>query len=202
MKSSLELTTILFASLAISIASPRLSHAQQPGDAGIFADTSGTVTVLDVQPNEPFSLYVVAFDLPDLLAYEGSIQNIPTEAILLYANFIGPRPLILGGSQTNFIVGTGGCVEQPGALLLAEFGFVAPTAVPDDSAILLTGSDPSSFGGRPGYARCDAVTIAAFGVATNGAPNYPDGAVILNATRSSGPVAEASVSFGRMKSRF
>jgi hypothetical protein len=43
--------------------------------------------------------------------------------------------------------------------------------------------------------------VTAFGVATNGGQDYPDGCLILNATNT-GPVDNETSSFGEVKARF
>ena len=191
------------AALAIALAfSATTAMAQpEPGDAGIFADAAGTQTTLDVLPNVPYFVYAVAFDLDGgLLAYEVGLDGVPVGTFALSTTLFGPAPLNVGDANTfNYIVGTGGCVDQAGALPLVTWNFLSTVAPADDTALVLRGTNLSSFDGVPGYAKCDE-SIATFGVATDGGEQYPDGALILNATGA--PVSGDEESFGSMKARF
>ena len=194
------LATLTLAAL-VAIAAP--SQAQEPGDAGIFADEAGTQTTLDVAPSVPFSVYAVLFDVPGgLKAYELSISGVQELGLFQTgATLFGPAPLNIGDAAVqNFIVGTGGCVDELGPLPLVRLDLLALTAPPADSPICIGPSVPSSFDAVPGYSDC-ANQIAPFGVATDGGAEYADGCLILNAT-STGPVDNETSSFGEVKARF
>ena len=186
------------------VVSAGAAHAQpEPGDAGIFADEAGTQTTLDVAPSVPFSVYAVLFDVPGgLKAYELSISGVQELGLFQTgATLFGPAPLNIGDAAVqNFIVGTGGCVDELGPLPLVRLDLLALTAPPADSPICIGPSVPSSFDAVPGYSDC-ANQIAPFGVATNGGADYADGCLILNATGVA-PVDNETSSFGEIKARF
>ena len=187
--------------LTVSLAT--IARAQDPGDAGVFADSLGTVTTLDVLPGEPFDIHVVAFELPEIAAYEGSLQGLPANVIVLAFQYIAPQ-LFTPYDPLNFIVGANGCVTRDSRYLLGTWTLLSMDPVPDDTAVILSAANPSStdLEGRPGYALCDLETIVPFGIATNGGPNYPNGALILNATGTPGPVSGTTQSVGSLKARF
>jgi hypothetical protein len=180
------------------------AHAQaEPGDLGLFADAEGTQTTVSPTPGLPFDVYAVAFDVPGgLKAYELGISGVSELGLFqLGFSLFGPAPLNIGDAQIqNFIVGTGGCVDQPGPQALVTLNLLATVAPADDSALCITGSDPSSFDGPPGYSDCNNV-ISPFGVATNGGADYADGCLIINATGTP-PVDNDTSSFGEIKARF
>jgi hypothetical protein len=62
------------------------------------------------------------------------------------------------------------------------------------------GSNPSSFGGVPGYSSCAAQLIP-FGAAQNGGGVYPNGCAVVNPLND-GPIATENVSFGAVKAGF
>jgi len=195
---------VLLVTLALLVSASSTAPAQsiQPGDVGVFADAAGSVTTADVTPGVPFNVYIVAGDLPDFYAYEVGLDGIPVGAFVLSTTLYGPAPLNVGDPVTNnYIVGTGGCVPGAGPHVLVNLSIFAGAGADADTAILLRGTQPSSFEGLPGYAECDGTTIGTFGVATDGGEQYPDGALILNAT-AEGPVSEDAESFGGLKARF
>jgi hypothetical protein len=185
------------------VVSAGAAHAQaEPGDLGIFADAEGTQTTLDVNPFVDFSVYAVAFDLPDFNAYELSVGGIGDLGLIVRDEFLfGPAPLNVGSGPQNYIVGTGACVEQAGPLALVEIVLLATDPVPSDSPICVGVSDPFTLDDPlPAYNTCGNV-VTAFGVATNGGQDYPDGCLILNATGDA-PVDNETSSFGEVKARF
>ena len=194
------LATLTLAAL-VALAVP--AHAQpEPGDLGMFADAAGTQTTLDVDPFVDFSVYAVAFDLPDFKAYELSISGVGDLGLIVRDQFLfGPGPINIGQGAQNYIVGTGACIEQAGPLAMVELVLLSTDPVPADSPMCIGASSPFSLDDPlPAYSTCGNVVVP-FGVATNGGQDYADGCLILNAT-STGPVDNETSSFGEVKARF
>ncbi|HKK71189.1 MAG TPA: hypothetical protein VKA86_08215 [Candidatus Krumholzibacteria bacterium] len=186
---------------------PGLAWSQaEPGDAGFFADAEGTLSAMPADVGTVQSVYVVAFDLPTpLFAYEFGVDGLlESGAIVLSLTVPWPFPPITDPDYDSVVVGTGSCVEATGAVMLARIDFFVPAPIPDDTAVCLTGSDPSSFpDGRPGWQDCEG-EIHPFTPATDGGEAYPDACVILNATLPNPfhPVDATASSFGALKARF
>jgi len=194
------LATLALAALVMAAGTASANPLAEAGDVGVFADAQGTATTLAVTPFVPTDLFIVAFDLPEFNAYEVGVSGLLEGASILGVELFGPAPLDFG-SAGNYIVGTGGCVSQSGALNLVGLQVIFLAAPADDTAILISGVTPSSFAnGQPGYNTCDGQLVN-FGVAANGEGRYPDGALILNATQD-GPVSDDTSSFGNLKARF
>ena len=189
------LTLLSFAMLGTA------AMAQDPGDVGIFFDPAGTQTTGTITPFVPFTIYLVAFDLPGGVAgHEGSLQtNLAPSAALVSSIILGPAPLKVGG-PLNWICGLGGCVPGGGPVLLAEFTFLA--TIPQTDVLFSVGpSTPSSFApAAPGWLTCGS-DIIPFGVAVSGNGEYPDGASVGNPTGLA-PVAVQEESWGGVKSLF
>lgn len=194
-------TAALAIALAFSASTAMANPLAEDGDIGVFADAAGTATTLTVTPFVPTPLFITAFNLPEFNAYEVGLGGLlETGASILSVTRFGPAPLDFG-SAANYIVGTGGCVSGDGVLNLIELSVIFLAAPANDTALSIIGSNPSSFAnGNPGFNTCDG-TLINFGVATNGGDQYPDGALILNATGEA-PVSDGASSFGDLKARF
>ncbi len=206
----LENAVTLF-TLAGLLFSAGTTSAQDPMDAGIFADEAGTQSTLTVEPYVPFDIYVVAFGLDGgLRGFEFELDGDEGLTILLSTPADGPRPINVADNPGEWIVGYLACLTTdpvgPFALVRFNLGsFSDPTGANlIDKAICLRGSTPSSFeqfGSPPGWLRCDG-TLHPFGVAQNGGGVYPDGCLILNPTSPGSVVSNDTTSFGAMKTRF
>mgnify|MGYP001101240775 CR=1 FL=1 len=193
-------TAALAIALAFSASTAMANPLAEDGDIGLFADAAGTATTLTVTPFAPTNLYIVAFNLPEFNAYEVGVGGLLPIASILGVELFGPAPLDFG-SAANYIVGTGGCVSQDGPLNLVNLQVIFLSDPPADTALSIIGANPTSFAnGQPGYNTCDGELIN-FGVAVNGGSQYPDAALILNATGDA-PVSDDASSFGDLKARF
>jgi hypothetical protein len=164
---------------------------------------AGTQTSLTALQYVPTNFYVVGFELDGQI--KGFEYGLTVPAGMLVtgpdtvngaAVFLGPNPLNIGGNL-NVIVGTGGCVNDAGANVLATYT-VLFTVAPGANTICIGPSDPSSLGGAPAYLQCDG-TIVPMGYAENGGGTMPDGCMALN---QEGPLPTEASSFSEMKARF
>jgi hypothetical protein len=171
-----------------------------PHDVGVFADEAGTMTSLTAVQYVPTHFYVVGFELDGLV--KGFEWGLTVPAGMLVtgpdtvngaATFLGPNPLNIGGNL-NVIVGTGGCVDGLGAVVLGSYDVLFTVAPASNSTICIGPSDPSSLGGAPAYLQCDG-TIVPMGLAEQG----PDGCMVLN---GQGPIPNETTSFSEVKARF
>lgn len=152
-------TSIAFALLFL-FTSP--VSGQTEAAIGMYADRQGTETGLEVAASVPFSVYAVMDSNPrGLKAYELSITGVQELGLFQTgAALFGPAPLNIGDAAIqNFIVGTGGCVDDAGPLPLVRLDLLALTAPPADSPICVAPSDPSTFGDAPGYSDCSNAVI-------------------------------------------
>ena len=179
------MTTFLALALVSLSAGP--SPAQTAPRIGVFADAAGTQTTLDVDPFVDFSVYAVAFDLPDFKAYELSISGVGDLGLIVRDQFLfGPGPINIGQGAQNYIVGTGACIEQAGPLALVELVLLATDAVPADSPICIGPSSPHSLDEPvPAFSTCGNVVI--------GFEIVHGGCLILNATQPANRTVELSL---------
>jgi hypothetical protein len=173
-------------------------------DVGVFADPAGTQTCLTALQYVPTSFFVVGFELDGLV--KGFEYGLTVPAGMLVtgpdtvngtATFLGPNPLNIGGNL-NVIVGTGGCVEGSGAVLLASYD-VLFTVAPGSVAVCIGPSEPSSVSpAAPAYLQCDG-TIVPMGYAEPAIGGYPQGCMLLNGE----PICPIENSrFGSLKARY
>ena len=181
-------------------------QAQDAGEIGLFADTAGTDSTIDLEFGQGFQqVYVVALGVPDgVSAYEFSVSGLGAANVAqVSSELAGPAPSTFGGdpSGSNFIVGAGGCIaDDAGATVLVTLTLVAFAEVPSDAAVCIGPASPSSFDSAgPGYVDCSDQAFV-LSPAPNDAGNYPDGCLILNPSQD--PVDGASSSFGQVKARF
>jgi hypothetical protein len=191
----------LAALTCLALATTAFAQAEQY-DVGIFGNSAGTFTTLQVGQFSPFQAYVIAFGLDGLVKGFEVYVNVPPTITVTGSVLAGPAPINLGTRANEFIVGTGGCIEGSPQINLVQLncGLFLPAPVPTDIVLALEGTIPSSFGGPPGYVQCDN-TLVSFAPATNGEPNYPNGALVINPTFE-GPIAVEESSFGAVKSQF
>ena len=197
----MKILATLALAATVFVASTAMAQPE-PSDIGVFADQAGTFSTTTVTPFVSAFMYVIAFDLPAFNAYEFSVQGLQASgATVLGTVLFGPGPVNIG-TFPDYIVGSGGCLEGPGAVALATINYIYLAAPPSDTAICIDGVTLSSFAsGRPGYNRCPSDELVEFGVAQNGEGRYPDGCLIVNATLD-GPVDGDEASFGQVKARF
>jgi hypothetical protein len=198
-----KLATLAIALFAIvALAAPVLAQPSN-GDLGIYFDSAGTLSTGTAAHFVPFNFYVSGFNLGPISGWESRV-SISNPAFLVLSAALNPMNALNVGSQGNFIVGLGQCVDSPGVhtLVTYQLGFFVapPTPVPTNVLLCTGGATPSSFGGVPGYSSC-AGQLNAFGVAQNGGSGYPDGCGVINATQEP-PVANENVSFGAVKAGF
>lgn len=176
--------------------------AQDPGDAGIFFDPAGTQTSAAWPAfTTTNQFFAIAFDLVgDLFGYEFGLQIDPN--LIVFASVpSGPAPINVGTAPLNWIVGTGGCVPGAGPVRMVTItaGFFVPTLT--DALICMGPSSPSSFApAAPGWLKCSG-DLQAFGVATNGGGNYPDGCAVLYPSADA-PVATDSATWTSVKAAY
>lgn len=188
----------------LALATSAFAQAE-PGDLGIFADAAGTQTA-DFPPAFVTTnhCYVVAFDLAGGLAgYEFGVVWDPRVIIFNSLMVAGAGPINVGSAPTNFIVGTGSCVNGAGAVVLVDFTYGEFTGPPGnaDMTACLTPSTPSSFApASPGWLDC-VDNLIPFGVAASGGPDYPDGCLILNPTGEP-PIATEDASWSAVKAQY
>jgi len=196
-----KLMAVVFALSLVAMSSMAFAQPEQY-DVGIFGDAAGTQTTLTLGQFQPFTAYVVGFGLDGTVKGFEVKVTVPPQITVTANVLAGPAPINLGDEPNEFIVGTGACIEGTPQLTLVTMscGLFVPAPVPNDLAMVLGGTTPSSFGGPPGYVQCDN-TLVAFGAATNGGPDYPDAALIVNPTGIA-PVAVEESSFGAVKAQF
>lgn len=179
------------------------SAQPEPRDVGVFADQAGTQSTLTAVDFAPFDFFVVGFELDNFVkAYEFGLDA-PANLTILTTVFAGPGPGNIG-TPRNVIAFTGACVDGSSNLTLVAYngGFFAPGSASGvaDITLCIGPASPSSFSpAAPGYSQCDN-TLAPFGVAQNGMPQYPNGCMVLNP--SGEVVATEMDSFGGIKARF
>ena len=184
--------------LALCLVAATAMAQPEPHDVGVFADAAGTMSTVNTAASTPFTVYVIGFGLDgQVKGYEVSV-TVPANHFLLSAVINPPNGLNFGDVDGEFIVGTGGCFDGDISYTLATLTFL-PLVPAVDGTICIGGTEPSSFGGLPGYLQCDGTKLP-FGVAQNGG-SYPNGCLVMNPTMT-GPVATEAVSFGEVKGRF
>ena len=199
MRTMIELAFATVVALAVP------AQAQDAGEIGLFADTAGTDSTIDLAFGQGTQVYVVALGVSDgVKAYEFSVSGLSAANVGQSSyELAGPATLTFGGDPdaSNFIVGAGGCIaDDAGATVLVTLTLFAYDAVPSDAALCIGPASPSSFDPPgPGYANCSDQALV-LSPAPNDAGNYPDGCLILNPSQD--PVDGASSSFGQVKARF
>jgi hypothetical protein len=197
-----KLATFALASLAIVALAASAFAQPEAGDAGIFFDTAGTQSTGTVVAFVPTNFYVIGFGLGDISGWESSVTNLPAQGFLVLSATLNPSNALNVGSQGNFIVGLGVCATVGSGsynLVSYQSGFFTPppTPVPQNVAVCMGGTTPSTFGGAAGYSTCGG-QLRTFGKAQNGGADYPDGCGVINATHTP-PVGTETVSFGAVK---
>jgi hypothetical protein len=175
----------------------------EPGDIGVFCDMAGTQTTC-FPPSFVTNnlLYVVGFDLGGVAGYEYGLVWDP-RLIIFNTAITPPTGINLGPAPTNFIVGTGACLDGAGAFVLTTFTYGEFTGPPNnaDMTVCLTPSTPSSFlPASPGWLDC-IDNLIPFGIAASGLPDYADGCAVINPTGTP-PIATEQASWGAVKSQF
>jgi hypothetical protein len=170
-------------------------------DAGIFFDQAGATFGNPVAFTQ-WHFYAMAFDLDgQVKGYEFGV-TIPAAITVLGSVPNPPSALNLGPAPANWIVGTGLCMtDLPGEWFqMVDFtGLLFAPAV--DLLVCMTAATPSSFvPATPGYLKCDG-SLVPFGVAENGAPDYPNGCMVLGPTGQP-PVANDAASWGAVKAQY
>ncbi len=199
MRTMIELAFATVVALAVPV------QAQGAGEIGLFADTAGTDSTIDLAAGQGAQVYVVALGVPDgVSAYEFSVSGLSAANVAQSSyELAGPAPSFFTGdpSASNFIVGAGGCIaDDAGATVLVTLTLFAFAAVPSDAAVCIGPASPSSFDPPgPGYLDCSDQALV-LSPAPNDAGNYPDGCLILNPSQD--PVDGATSSFGQVKARF
>lgn len=176
--------------LSCFFVTPSASEPELVDQIGIFADPAGTVTTMDFPGQGQTTFYVVAFNLEgDPNGYEFGIDM---SADFIISNTVwwspeGVTPTVFGDAR-NAQVGSGGCLDGTGAIVLAEITIGTFVAVGDDTQLRIRPSSPSSFDPpSPGYNTCDNRMIR-LDPATCETAFYPSGALIMNATHPAPPV--------------
>ena len=185
---------------ALSLAAGAALAQPASHDVGIFGDPAGATSSVAAAASTPFTAFVVGFDLDGLVKGYEVAFDVPAGFFLLSAVPNPSTGLNFGDVDGEFIVGTGGCFEGQPTYTLVTATFL-PLTLPQDVAICVHGTVPSSFpNGLPGYLQCDGTKLP-FGVAQNGEGRYPNGCLIVNPSQGE-PVATETVSFGEVKGRF
>lgn len=190
----------IFALVSVLLALPAVAQPDA-GDIGVFFDVGGTQTTKIIPGFVPDFFYVLSYDLGDLTGWEASVVlSDPTWNIL--GATLNPGTALNVGTTGNFIVGLGLCANGAGFYTLVTYNigyFISPVA-PNDVLVCIGGSNPSSFGGAPGYSTC-ADDLIPFGLAESGSPDYPDGCGVINPTGIA-PVGTEALSLGAVKAKF
>ena len=206
---NLKNVVILVTLLSLLLSAGAVS-AQDPRDAGIFADEAGTQSTLTVEPFVPFDFHAIAFGLDgNVHGFEFGLYGWEELTVLTVMTWPDPR-VGIDIPPGEFITYIGQCVtaDPAGPFWMATLtvgSFMDPTGENlIDKAICVRGSRPSSFeefGSPPGWLRCDG-TLHPFGVAQSGGGVYPDGCMILNPTSPGSVISTETTSFGAIKTRF
>lgn len=190
--------------LAVAMLLATSAFAQpEPADMGVFFDQAGTLTAACWPAfTATNQFYATAFDLPgDLAGYEFGLTIDPNVIIFASVMVAGAGPINVGTAPSNWIVGTGNCVNGAGARVLVSFtaGYFVP--VLSDGLICVTPSTPASLNPAvPAYLTCGG-DIFPMGLAENGFPDYPHGCGVICPTGWA-PVANDATSWGSLKSAF
>lgn len=171
---------------------------------GIYADEAGTEPSLDVTPGIPFHVFVVAHDIPGSIRWwEGRIEGVPPQAFALYEYLYGGW--IVDSYNYVYIVSLHACKEPDNAIPLVRLQMLTVEGIAPDTVLRINGSNPSSFGGEPGYVECDRETTHLFERADPpdlaAGERYRLGTLVLNPSPSD-RVARNVPSFGSVKARF
>ena len=168
---------LIFAILTLVLFSvPAQAQLLQPGQIGIYANAEGTLTETVYIPNQPFDLYILAYDLPGgIIAWECSVQ-LPDSVFLVNVEYddaasINVGQPIPGTNDLNFIVGRGsGCNAFGGLVQLAKVTLITSESFVGNELACLAASQPASLAPPvPAYATCnDDVLPLEIGAGWNG----------------------------------
>ena len=197
-----KLATLAIALLAlVALAAPVYAQPEN-GDLGVYFDLGGTTSA---RPGTPgfavFEFYVMGYNLGPTSGWESAL-TLSQAGWNVIGTTLNPPNALNVGQVGNFIVGLGVCVDSPGMhrLVTYQIGYFVSPVAPNDLILCTGGTNPSSFGGVPGYASC-ASELIPFGAAQNGGDSYPNGCGVVNPTLEH-PIANDAVSFGAVKAGF
>lgn len=168
------------------------------------ADPQGFQYSLDVVPNVPFMVYVVAHGLgAPIEAFQFSLGGVPLgTTFALSTTYFGADPSNAGNAATyDYLVSTGECAETDVFTTLVAVQFLSVVAPAADTALTPMAVDGGAVPSGLGVVTCGddpgPVDLTLLRVTSS---IYPDGSLILNATGWICPTEESC--FGAFKARF
>jgi len=127
-----------------------------PRSAGLFFDADGGSQFTQLEPFEPRTLFLVAFEFQEISAWEAQL-GFSDPSFQVLATRLAPVGASNAGDAANWFVDLGQCLEIPARLTLLEVDFAwwAPGPVPQRSVVCLAPAMPTSvFPPWPAYRDC------------------------------------------------
>ncbi len=137
---------------------------------GIFFDSNATVDNMVFQPNTPFKIHVIMYDMEDIAMGVEFKVDLPPEVVVLQQDFAEGSLAFTylnqnGGATAGVQVGLGGCVwvssqGNPSYEVLTILAY-CPSPVPS-STISLSGFPGDNGDAVPRYAQCSDINPPLF----------------------------------------
>lgn len=143
----------------VALLSPSIARGATPYAPESFTpvfDTQTMARTAYAAGFQVFALYVVAFDLPGISAWESSL-SILADWSVIQTHYSTPGALDVGGQVGNYIVGLGECTpaSRHNPLLTLDIGYFGSPFAPE-TEFCVGPAVPSSVGGAaPAYVDCD-----------------------------------------------
>ena len=181
----------------------------QAVDVAVSFDEAGTMFTSAIPTGSEFHVYVVAYDLQEILGYEFLLDPSVLPSYLLGKVAYGPAPQDFG-TDYEVRAGTGGCVTDP-AMMGADAGSWTLTmykvmyfADPGPDVYFCVAPSPGSGAPTPQFTICDqtATIFPMYPGQVDNFGNAPEGCGVGNPTKDYDIVGAETTSWGSLKAGF